>query len=252
MAQSKAAFGHFGAASQSATRRLGATLGNVRVVVVASLILISGSFASAAIIQLRLDREHALAQAAAFDVRRANSLAAELASALDAYAAIGRGFASSSLDAESAAALSEAGGPAMRNIAVLDSSGRLLSELKGAPQGLLPLSSAILAQARTGTYLGPSSDGRNLVMVLSANAHIVAIAIDVQSFVASTPDALIAMPSGRLLALGREWRDMPDVASIALPAPGAVTRILEFPNGARQVSLARSAAWPLVTGTSVD
>jgi two-component system cell cycle sensor histidine kinase PleC len=52
--------------------------------------------------------------------------------------------------------------------------------------------------------------------------------------------------------LGHEWRDTPDVAAIALPAPGAVTRILEFPDGARLVSLARSAAWPLVAGTSVD
>src|SRR6202522_3437089 len=112
MAQSKAAFGLFGAASQSATRRLGASLGNVRLIVVLSLILISGSFASAAIIQMRLDREHALAQAGAFDIRRANSMAADLASSLDRYAAIGRGFASATLDAESAAALSEAGGPA--------------------------------------------------------------------------------------------------------------------------------------------
>jgi signal transduction histidine kinase len=250
MAQAKAAFGLLEGAS--ATRRLRPSLGNVRVVVALSLILISGSFASAAIIQMRLDREHALSQAAAFDVRRANSLAVELASSLNSYAAIGRGFASSSLDAESAAALSEAGGPAMRNIAVLDSSGRLLSEMKGAPHGLLPLSSAILAQARTGAYLGPSPDGRNLVMALSSNGHIVAIEIDVQSFVASMPDALIALPSGRLLALGREWKDMPDVAATALAAPGDVTRLLEFPNGARQVSLARSAAWPLVAGTSVD
>jgi signal transduction histidine kinase len=250
MAQAKSAFGLLEGAS--ATRRLRASLGNVRVVVVLSLILISGSFASAAIIQMRLDREHALAQAASLDARQAGSLAAELSSALERYAAIGRGFANATMDAESAAALSEAGGSAMRNIAVLDMSGHLISEMKGAPQGLLPLSSAILAEARAGTYVGPSADGRNLTMVLSANGHIVAIAIDPGEFVSSQPDALIAMPSGRLLALGSEWKDVPDVAAVALSSQGAATRILEFPDGARLVSLTKLAEWPLVAGTSVD
>jgi hypothetical protein len=74
-------------------RSSAALLGNVRVVVIASVVLISGSFASAAIIQMRLDREHALAQAATFDIQRARSLAAELSSSLDRYAAIGQGFA---------------------------------------------------------------------------------------------------------------------------------------------------------------
>jgi signal transduction histidine kinase len=252
MAQTKAAFGLFDAVGLSATRKLGTLLGNVRVVVIASVVLISGSFASAAIIQMRLDREHALAQAATLDILRAQSLAAELSSSLDRYAAIGQAFAGASLDAESTAALAEAGGAAMRNVAVLDSAGHLISEMKSAPHGLLPLSPGILAQAQAGAFIGPSADGRSFVMLLPANRRIVAIEVDPHVFLSPLPDALIAMPSGRLLALGRNWDAVPDVSALALTDDAAAARIVEFPRDARLVSLARLSGWPLVAGSSVD
>jgi len=252
MAQTKAAFGLLDAAGPGATRKLGRLLGNVRVVVIASVVLISGSFASAAIIQMRLDREHALAQAAMFDIQRARSLAAELSSSLDRYAVIGQAFARASLDAESAAALAEAGGVAMRNVAVLDSAGHLISEMKSAPLGLLPLSTDVIAQARAGSFIGPSADGRSLVMVLPADSRIVAIEVDPHVFLSSMPDALIAMPSGRLLALGRNWNAVPDVAALALTDASIAARIVEFPHDARLVSLAKLSGWPLVAGSSVD
>jgi len=252
MAQTKAAFGLFDSVGHGTTRRLGALLGNVRVVVIASVVLICGSFASAAIIQMRLDREQALAQAATFDIQRARSLAAELSSALDRFAAIGQGFAEASLDAESAAALAEAGGAAMRNVAVLDAGGHLISEMKSAPHGLLPLSPAILAQARARAFIGPSADGRSLVMALPAGGRIVAIEVDPHAFLSSMPDALIAFPSGRLLALGNNWNDVPDVAAIALNDESTAARLVEFPKDARLVSLAKLSGWPLVAGSSVD
>jgi signal transduction histidine kinase len=252
MAQTKAAFGLFDAVGPGTTRSLGRLFGNVRVVVFACVVLISGSFASAAIIQMRLDREHALAQAATFDIQRAQSLASDLSSALDRFAAIGQAFASADLDAESAAALAEAGGAAMRNVAVLDGAGHLISEMKSAPHGLLPLSPEILAEARAGSFVGPSADGRNLVMVLPANGRIVAIEVDPHAFVASMPDALIAMPSGRLFALGKDWSDVPDVTALALTDDATTVRLVEFPKNARLVSLARLTGWPLVAGSSVD
>ena len=252
MAETKAAFGLLDAAVPRSGRKLGALLGNVRIVVIASLLLISGSFASAALIQMRLDHEHAIARAATFDVQRVRSLAAELSASLDRYAAIGSGFANSALDAESGAALAEAGGAGLRNVAVLDANGHLISEMKNAPQGLLPLSPSILAQARSGSYVGPSADGRSLTMVLASNGRIVAVEIDPQSFVSSTPDALIATPSGRLIVLGKDWSEVPDVAAVSLAGHGPVTRIVEFPDGARLVSLAKLPGRPIVAATSVD
>jgi hypothetical protein len=129
MAEAKAASGPLAAANLSLVRRLAGFLGHVRVIVIGSLVLISGSFASAALIQMRLDREHALSQAAAFEQQRAQTLSAEMVSLLDRYQAIGRGFADTALDAESSAALAEAGGTGLRNVAVLDRSGHLISEL---------------------------------------------------------------------------------------------------------------------------
>ena len=66
-------------------------------------------FASAAAIQLRLDRGRALDQAAQFEGRRAGEIASDLGAMLDRFAALGRAFANARGTAETAAALSEAG-----------------------------------------------------------------------------------------------------------------------------------------------
>lgn len=89
-------------------------------------------------------------------------------------------------------------------------------------------------------------------MALSANGRIVVLDIDPQVLLTAMPDALIAIPSGQVLALGKEWTGAPDVAALSLLHRGAVTRVVELPEGARLVSLVGLAGWPLVAGTSVD
>jgi signal transduction histidine kinase len=251
MAETKAALGLLEAVDLGATRRLGRFLGGVRVIVVGSLVLISGSFASAALIQMRLDREHALAQAATFETERAGDLASVLAASLERYAAIGRGFANASLDPEATAALAEAGGKGLRNIAVLDPSGHLISELKSAPREFLPLPSAALDQAKAGNFVGVAADGRHLVMVVSTGARVVAVEVDPGALIASR-DGLVAMPAGRLLALGQDWKGVPDTAALALSGQSSATRVIAMPEGERLVSLAVVPGWPLVTGASAD
>ena len=103
---------------------------NVRWTVIISILLIFGSFVSAAIIQMRLDRMHALDQARAIESRRAAEMASDLAEIFNRYASLGNAFANAQLNTETSAALSEAGGAALTNIAVLDESGHLLSEMK--------------------------------------------------------------------------------------------------------------------------
>jgi signal transduction histidine kinase len=250
MAETHAVFGLSDRLSSGARRRLGRALGNVRVIVIGSLVLISGCFASAALIQMRLDRAHALSAAADHQEQRAQDLAGTLGDALDRYAAIGAGFASASLDAESAAALAEAGGTALTNAVVLDEQGRLISELKGSPLGLLPLSPQILAQARSGRVLVPGNDGHSVALVLPANGRIAAIQLDAALLIARRPDALIALPSGRILAAGAQWRSLPDIHEAAFDGADA-TRKVELAEDSRILALARLADWPIVAGASV-
>ncbi|HWE05743.1 MAG TPA: hypothetical protein VG274_03490, partial [Rhizomicrobium sp.] len=159
-------------------RRLRGLAGHVRLTVIVCLVLICGSFASAAMIQMRLDRTHALAQAAAFGERRAQEMATDLATALDRYRATGAAFASAEASAETSAALSEAGGAALRNIAVLDANGRIVSEMRGAPQGLLPLSMGALEQARGGRAIVASRDAGSIAILFAQENRIVAVQID--------------------------------------------------------------------------
>jgi signal transduction histidine kinase len=65
---------------------------NIRVTVVACVVLICGVFAAAALLQMRNDRVHALAQAQVFEAARAADIAAATGAALDRLAAAGRGF----------------------------------------------------------------------------------------------------------------------------------------------------------------
>jgi hypothetical protein len=124
MAQSRAFTGPVDALAAPVQKSARAGTRHIRIVVIISLLLIAGSFASAGAIQMRLDRMHAMTQAAAFDDRRAQEIATDLSSILDRYEALGTAFANAAPSAETSAALSEAGGRGLRNIAVLDGDGQ--------------------------------------------------------------------------------------------------------------------------------
>jgi hypothetical protein len=137
----------------------------------------------------------------------------------------------------------------MRNVAVLDSGGHLISEMKSAPHGLLPLSTDVLAQARAGSFIGPSADGRSLVMVLPANGRIVAIEVDphVFSFVdARCADRHAVRPAARAR---QNWNDRAGRGGARADGCVHAARIVEFPHDARLVSLAKLSGWPLVAGS---
>src|SRR5690242_21935008 len=66
---------------------------NIRLTVVVSVVLICGSFAAAAALQMQNDRAHALTQAEYFETRRAGDVAAAAGASLERIAALGRAFA---------------------------------------------------------------------------------------------------------------------------------------------------------------
>jgi signal transduction histidine kinase len=236
----------------SLSRGASGALRNVRFTIVLSLVLICGSFAGAAVVQMRLDRMHAMDQAAMFTARRAQEIATDLSTTLGRYQALGAAFANATESAETGAALSEAGGSALANIAVLDMRGQLLSELNSAPKGFLPLDPALLAQARRERVVIPGADGRTMTIAFASNDHIIAVQLDTVSLMpnASMEDALLALPDGRLVALGSQWKYGPPPSALVL-RDGGGNVLVGQPDGTRLVSLRRIPGWPLDAGASI-
>jgi signal transduction histidine kinase len=226
--------------------------GNIRVTVAVSVVLICGSFAAAAALQMRNDHAHALAEAATFDNERADELALDLGAALNRYKAIGAAFANSASSAETSAALSEAGGTALRNIAILDIRGELQSELTSAAKGFLPLSSDTLDAARDGRAIAASRDGKSFAIVFGVGPHIVAVELDAKALMPSAGErqALLATLSGEVVALGGEWHALPSLEALSLGNERASSREIDVADGRRIVALRRVEGWPLAVAAS--
>jgi signal transduction histidine kinase len=227
---------------------------NVRWTVLISIVLIFGSFVCAAIIQMRLDRAHALSQAVAMEARRAQELAADYSETLDRYAALGAAFANAIPNVETSAALSEAGGPALENVAVLDGAGRLLFEMMRAPTDILPLDANTLARASVGRVAVSAARGHSILVAFPVNGKIALVQLAAERLLPAggSQDDLLATPDGLLLALGRAWRELPSYDALALHGAFADTRTLELPSGRRLTALARVPNWPATVGASVQ
>jgi signal transduction histidine kinase len=233
-------------------RRFRSSASRVRITVVVCLILICGSFASVALIQMSNDRARALSQAAEFGERRAHEMATDLGASLDRYAAIGSAFANAVTSAETSAALAEAGGAALRNIVVLDAGGAPKSEMLQTPANLLPLGAPALAAARRQRIAMASRDARSLLLLLAVNDGFVLVQVDPARLFAQAgmDDGVLATQAGRLLAHGRGWREAPAPAALALEHAASASRIVDMTSGARLLSLARLPGWPLTVAAS--
>jgi len=117
---------------------------DVRFIVPLCIVLICGSFAASALIAMRLDKNHALAQATRLEQVRAFDLARATGAELDRYARMGAVFAASPEQYRSAD-LGRAE-PAIRDIAVWDADGIQRSRLDAT--AVRPLVRPILARAR--------------------------------------------------------------------------------------------------------
>ncbi|HEX4028573.1 MAG TPA: HAMP domain-containing sensor histidine kinase [Rhizomicrobium sp.] len=117
---------------------------DIRFTVPICIVLICGSFAATALLEMRLDKSHALAQAQRYEQARAASIARTTAATLDHYALMGAVFAASPEQYRSAD-LGRAE-PAIRDIAVWDADGTQSARLDAAPAR--PLARPLLAGSR--------------------------------------------------------------------------------------------------------
>ncbi len=136
---------------------------DVRFIVPVCIVLICGCFAAAALLQMRLDRSHALAQAAAFEGERTVAVAQATGRTLDRYARLGAVFAGAPQQYRSAdLARAE---PAIRDIAVWDASGNQQARFQAATD--TPLPEPVFSGARTSFPGGLAfRDGGRVIAVL--------------------------------------------------------------------------------------
>jgi len=149
-------------------RRLGS---DIRLTVPLCIVLICGSFATTALLAMRLDKSHALAQAQAFAQARAADLASAAGTTLDRYARMGAVFAAGP-EQFRAADLSRAE-PAIRDIAVWDAHGVQLARLSATAAE--PLARPIMRGPRA-VFAGGLAfrDGTRTVEVLFAPGSLLA------------------------------------------------------------------------------
>jgi signal transduction histidine kinase len=176
-----------------AARRPIAMFRNIRFVVPACIILVCGSFAAAALVQMRLERAHALDQATTFAQRSATERAAAVGGTLDRFARMGAVFAESPQQYRSAdLARAE---PAIRDIAVFDAHGALLSRLNATATAAWP------APAFTGARALVSGG-----LAVRKGAQTIAVLFDAKSLggAGPRPGAIAAAVPGWPLFVGAE------------------------------------------------
>jgi len=141
-------------------------LRGARVAVPVCILLICGCFAATAMLQMRQDRAHALAQAESFGRIRAADAGRAAANALDRYVRLGQVFADGPQLFRSAD-LGRAM-PGLRDIIVWDGDGRQSARLK-ADAGAVPPPTFPGGRALTGDGLAFRDNGRTVAVLFDAH-----------------------------------------------------------------------------------
>ena len=185
---------------------------NIRVTVVVSVVLICGSFAAAAALQMKNDRVRALEQAEYFEARRGGDVAAAADASLVRIEALGRAFAGGK-EVREAAHLS-----GIRNITVFDRTRAPVARLWGDTVELPP---------RAGAAEGPAISASSIMTIPLADG-VVAIAFDPRALVPASmlERAALTTANGAVLIQDENWT-----------GSGATVPV---------------GTWPLVVRTSVD
>jgi signal transduction histidine kinase len=147
---------------------------NMRVTVVASVVLICGAFAAASALQMRFDRAHAASEARYFEARRARDAARQAADALDRIAREARAFAHG--------ALGQGVDPDLRNVAIFAPDGALRRTMTGSTD-FVRLPRDLVLSAKTRRIL---IGGKGLAAMIFADGdRIVAAAFETRALAAA-------------------------------------------------------------------
>jgi signal transduction histidine kinase len=194
-----APFGSAAALADAGARRL---VRNVRLTVPICLFLICGSFAAATLLSMRMDRTHALNEAALFEAARAHDLASVAGAALDRMAEAGIAYADNPG--------SDPHVPGLHNVAVYDRNGAVLALLHGRDVPKPP-------RAAFAADSSAFAAGRQSGIAFAHDGKLIAVTFDA-AILAPTSllnRAALLLPDSSVLAGG--WQDS-DVRSAAVPS----------------------------------
>ena len=188
---------------------------NIRLTVPVCLALICGSLAAAALLQMRLDRAHALHQAASFENARARDLAGATAQNLDRFAAAGLFYANNPG--------TDPAMPGLTNIAIFDRGGAALALLHR--QGGIPAPPAAAFRSQRTAFTA----GRNLGLGFADGGEVIAVIFDPAALAPASlmTRAALLLPSAQILAEGADWH-------------------------AGNAQIAAVPGWPLTAATALD
>jgi signal transduction histidine kinase len=174
---------------------------NIRTTVLVCVVLICGCFAAAALLQMRNDRMHALAQAQVFETAHVRDVAEVAAGALDRIAAVGRSFAGGK-PVDGAA-------NGIASITVFDPSGLALATTGAIDGQALPPAAIGARQPRLFT---PG------VLTLPYGERVIAIAFDPARLVPARllAHGAVTLTDGQVLARDAAWTG----GGAAVPVPG--------------------------------
>jgi len=208
----------FADTGQAIARAAASVTGNIRLTVLLSVVLICGSFASAAFMQIRLDRMRAEQQAGAFQVQRAQTVAASLKDTLDHYAALAEAYADAPMSPGTARALAAAGRPVLQNVAVLDLQGSVISTLRNRPMPSLAGSRTALAGAANRAILLRAPDQSAFAIVFAHAGSLIAMEMAPAALMPRGADHLALLaPDGSTLAASDGARENAYIATAAVP-----------------------------------
>ncbi len=243
MAQAGIAAGPFGAASHALSGVTRAAARHIRITVLLSVVLICGSFAAAGALQMRIGREHGLQQAATLEVQRAREIAGGLGDRLDRNAAVAAKVAGGGLDGATLQTFLAANTSALRNIAVVDETGAVISGLRRPD--FLPLPPGLLMRAFAGRAVGVS--GSSLLLAFPQNGNVTVAELD---FALVFPAGVlghsaVADAQGNVLARGRAW----NLSQLPADLPSGEGASV---SDGQMVSAASVPGWPLRVAGVLD
>jgi signal transduction histidine kinase len=217
---------------------------NIRITVLVCVVLICGSFAAAAVLQMQLVQARQLDQITREQAARTTEIAAGLGERLDQYAALGAHFADGTLPAHALGIALQATAPGLNDVAILGADGTPLLALKDANASPLPANVTALARIRRTAF----AQGNNLVLAFPDGNRIVALKIDPRALIgqAKLDNGAIAVAGGEVIAKGAGWGHglLPDGLSL----PSAARRVAQ--DGNSLITAALVPGWPLVAAAT--
>ncbi len=232
-----------GATSLVLSRLAGLAARHIRLTTLLCIVLICGSFAAAAVLQLRMGKAQAMRLATALEIQRDQEVALSIGLRLDRNGAVAARFAGADFTQTDSEELTAGRLGALRGVTRLDRSGAVLGGIgrqqpRGLPHGLL---------ARALNKRALAVVGSQLLLAFPQNGHVTLANLDLASLFpgADLKRSALTLGDGTVLLSGQAWH-LTALPPELGPQDGAVVV-----NG-QLISAAAVPGWALRIASTLD